>query len=172
MRKGYIQIYTGSGKGKTTAALGLALRSAGAGHKVFFAQFVKKTKCSEHRAMERFSDLVTIRQLGTGFIRGGKTTKAQIEAAQKGLEEVKKALAHSAYDVVILDEINIAVHYGLIKVEDVLTVLESKPANVEILLTGRYADERIAAKADLITEMKEIRHYMHRGVKARRGIEF
>jgi cob(I)alamin adenosyltransferase len=172
MRKGYIQIYTGSGKGKTTAALGLALRSAGAGHKVFFAQFVKKTKCSEHKALERFSDLVALKQFGTGFIGGGKTTRAQIEAARTGIEEVKKAVASSSYDVVILDEINIAVHYGLVEVEDVIALLESKPSHVEILLTGRYLDVRIAAKADLITEMKEIRHYMGSGVKARKGIEF
>jgi cob(I)alamin adenosyltransferase len=172
MRKGYIQIYTGSGKGKTTAALGLALRSAGAGHKVFFAQFVKKTKCSEHKALERFSDLVTLVQFGTGFIRGGKITKAQIAAAKRGIEDAKKAVFSSSYDVVVLDEINIAVHYGLVDVEDVLDLLESKPSHVEVLLTGRYADERIAEKADLITEMKEIRHYMHKGITARKGIEF
>ncbi len=172
MRKGYIQIYTGSGKGKTTAALGLALRSAGAGHKVFFAQFVKKTECSEHKALERFADLITLVQFGTGFIRGGKITETQIEAARTGMEEVKKALDSSLYDVVIMDEINIAVHYGLVEVDDVLSLLELKPPQVEILLTGRHADDRIAAKADLITEMKEIRHYMRSGVGARKGIEF
>jgi cob(I)alamin adenosyltransferase len=172
MRKGYIQVYTGSGKGKTTAALGLAMRAAGAGHRVYFAQFIKKTKCSEHRALERFADLITIKQFGTGFIRGGKTTKAQVEAARHGFEEVNKALSSSLYDVVILDEINVAVHYGLVDVKDVLNVLDTKPSHVEIILTGRYADERIIERADLITEMKEIRHYIHKGVKARTGIEF
>jgi cob(I)alamin adenosyltransferase len=172
MRKGYIQVYTGSGKGKTTAALGLAMRAAGAGHKVYFAQFIKKTKCSEHRALERFADLITLRQFGTGFIRGGKTTKAQVDAARRGFEEVNKALFSSLYDVVILDEINVAVHYGLIDVKDVLSVLDTKPSHIEIILTGRYAHEQIIERADLITEMKEIRHYMHKGIKARKGIEF
>jgi cob(I)alamin adenosyltransferase len=172
MRKGYIQVYTGIGKGKTTAALGLAMRAAGAGHKVFFAQFVKKTKCSEHRALERFADLITLRQFGTGFIRGGKTTKSQLEAARRGFDEVDKIISSSLYDVVILDEINIAVHYGLVDVQDVLDILDSKPLPVEIVLTGRYANERIIERADLVTEMKEIRHYMHKGIKARKGIEF
>ncbi|HTZ17529.1 MAG TPA: cob(I)yrinic acid a,c-diamide adenosyltransferase [Dissulfurispiraceae bacterium] len=172
MRKGYVHIYTGSGKGKTTAALGLALRSAGAGHRVFFAQFIKKTKCSEHKALERFSDLVTLRQFGTGFIRGGKITEVQIKAAATGIEEARKAISSSAYDVVILDEINIAVHYGLVAAEDVLSLIEARPSHVEILLTGRYADKRLIEKADLITEMKEVRHYMNSGVKARKGIEF
>jgi cob(I)alamin adenosyltransferase len=172
MRKGYIQVYTGSGKGKTTAALGLAMRAAGAGHRVYFAQFIKKTKCSEHRALERFADLITLRQFGTGFIRGGKTTKAQVNAARHGFEEVNKVIFSSLYDVVILDEINIAVHYGLVDVKDVLSILDAKPSHIEIILTGRYADEQIIERADLITEMKEIRHYMHKGIKARKGIEF
>jgi cob(I)alamin adenosyltransferase len=172
MRKGYIQVYTGNGKGKTTAALGLAIRAAGAGHRVYFAQFIKKTKCSEHNALERFADLITLRQFGTGFIRGGKTTKAQVEAAKHGFEEVDDALSSSLYDVVILDEINVAVHYGLVDVKDVLGMLATKPSHVEIILTGRYADQQIIEKADLITEMKEIRHYMHKGIKARKGIEF
>jgi cob(I)alamin adenosyltransferase len=172
MRKGYIQVYTGSGKGKTTAALGLAMRAAGAGHRVYFAQFIKKTKCSEHAALERFADLITLRQFGTGFIRGGKTTKAQVEAAKRGFEEVSEALSSSLYDVVILDEINVALHYGLVDVKDVLGILDTKPSHVEIILTGRYADEQIIERADLVTEMKEIRHYMHKGIKARKGIEF
>ena len=172
MRKGYVQVYTGSGKGKTTAALGLALRAAGAGHKVYFSQFIKKKICSEHKALERFSDLITLRQFGTGFIRGGKTTPAQCEAAKKGLAEANKIISSSLYEVVILDEINVAVHYGLITVSDVMNLLDSKPSHVEIILTGRYADERIVERADLVTEMKEIRHYMHKGVKARTGIEF
>ena len=172
MRKGYVQIYTGNGKGKTTAALGLALRSAGAGHRVFFAQFIKKTKCSEHKALERFSDLVTVRQFGTGFIRSGTITDMQLKAAAAGISEALEAVSSSAYDLVILDEINIAVHYGLVAVEDILSLINARPPGVELLLTGRYADKRIIEKADLITEMKEIRHYMNRGVRARKGIEF
>ena len=171
MRRGYIQIYTGNAKGKTTAALGLALRAAGAGHKVYIAQFVKKRKCSEHKALERFIDLITYRQYGTGFIRGKKPNKAEIAAAKKGLEEVTEIIASKMHDMVILDEINVATHCGLLSVEDILGLLDAKPLNVELVLTGRYADERIIEKADLVTEMKEIRHYFAKGVKARVGIE-
>jgi len=171
MRKGYIQVYTGNAKGKTTAALGLALRAAGAGHTVYIAQFVKKRKCSEHKALERFNDFITLRQYGTGFIRGRKPNKSEIASAKKGLEEVIEVIASKQYDMVILDEINVATHYGLISVEDLLALLKAKPLNVELVLTGRYADERIIERADLVTEMKEIRHYFAKGVKARVGIE-
>src|SRR5208283_3592036 len=114
MRRGYIQVYTGNGKGKTTASLGLALRAAGAGHRVFIAQFIKQRRCSEHKALERFSDLVTIMRYGRGFLRGSGPGKPDLEAAAKGFKEVKEIIASQQYDLVILDEINIALHYGLI----------------------------------------------------------
>lgn len=171
MRKGYIHVYTGNAKGKTTAALGLALRAAGAGLRVFIAQFIKKTKCSEHKALERFSDLITVKQYGTGFLKGKKPSRAEISSAQKGLNEVKVVLASGDYDLIVLDEMNIAVHYGLIDLDELLDMLGKKPSGVEIVLTGRYADERIIEIADLVTEMKEIRHYYKKGVKARKGIE-
>jgi cob(I)alamin adenosyltransferase len=172
MRKGYIQVYTGNSKGKTTAALGLALRAAGAGLKVFIAQFIKKRRCSEHKALERFSDLITFKQYGTGFLKGDKPTIPEIHAAKKGLEEIKKIILSSKYDMVILDEINIAVHHKLFSVDELLKVLDAKPAGVELVLTGRYADKKIIEKADLVTEMKEIKHYLQKGIKARAGIEF
>jgi cob(I)alamin adenosyltransferase len=171
MRKGYIQVYTGNGKGKTTAALGLALRAAGAGLRVYIIQFIKKRICSEHRALERFSDLITVRQSGTGFLRGGQRTKKEIEAARKGFEEVCQVIKSKEYDLVILDEINVATHYGLIDINDLLELLSSKPKGVEVVLTGRYADERVIEKADLVTEMKKIKHYRDKGVRARSGIE-
>lgn len=171
MRRGYIQVYTGNGKGKTTAALGLALRAAGAGHRVFIAQFIKQRRCSEHKALERFSDLVTIMRYGRGFLRGEGPGKADLEAAAKGFKEVKEIIASGLYDVVILDEVNIALHYGLIQIEELLDVMDKKPLGVELVLTGRYADSRIIEKADIVTEMKEVRHYSARGVKARAGIE-
>ncbi|HAK88635.1 MAG: cob(I)yrinic acid a,c-diamide adenosyltransferase [Nitrospirae bacterium GWC2_46_6] len=171
MRKGYIQVYTGNSKGKTTAALGLALRAAGAGLKVFILQFIKKRKCSEHKALERFKDLITVRQCGTGFLKSGKPTRAEIAAAKKGFEEIKKAISSKKYGVVILDEINIAVHNNLIAVEELLDLLEKKPPEIELILTGRYADKRVIDKADLVTEMKEIKHYFRKGIKARVGIE-
>lgn len=171
MRRGYIQVYTGNGKGKTTAALGLALRAAGAGLKVFIAQFIKKRKCSEHKAMGRFSDLITVKQYGTGFLKREKPTKDQVDSAKKGLEEVKNIIASKTYDMVILDEINLAAHYKLLNVEDIMDLLNAKPSNMEIVLTGRYADERIIGRADLATEMMEVKHYIKKGVRARRGIE-
>lgn len=176
MRKGYIQVYTGDGKGKTTAALGLALRAAGAGLKVFIGQFIKKRRCSEHKALERFKGLITVKQYGTGFIRKAedreqRAEQGAIEAAEKGLEEIKKIVASKKYNLVILDEVNVALHYSLLDVEGVLSLLDAKPLSVEIVLTGRYADGRIIKRADLVTEMKEIKHYYKKGVKARHGIE-
>jgi cob(I)alamin adenosyltransferase len=171
MHKGYIQVYTGNGKGKTTAALGLALRAAGAGLKVFIAQFIKKGQYSEHRALARFTDLVTVRQFGGGFIVKDSPTEKDIAAARAGLQEIKDAVCSGAYDVVIVDEVNVALHYHLIDVEEVLAWIHEKPAGVELVLTGRNADERIIAEADLVTEMKEIKHYYAKGVKARIGIE-
>lgn len=171
MRKGYVQVYTGHGKGKTTAALGLAVRAAGAGLTVFIAQFIKKQKCSEHAALERFQDLITVKQYGRGLIRGGKPGAADVRAAQHGAEEIRKAILSEEYDVVILDEANVAAHYGLILVQDLLDWIESKPAKMELIITGRHADQQVMDAADLVTEMREVRHYHKQGVQARRGIE-
>ncbi|NKQ38240.1 MAG: cob(I)yrinic acid a,c-diamide adenosyltransferase [Methanosarcinales archaeon] len=172
MRKGYIQVYTGDGKGKTTAALGLALRAAGAGLKVFIAQFVKDKRYSEHRALDKLSDFITVKQYGTGYLFGKKPGKSDIDSAKKGLEEVKELIASGIFDLVILDEINIATHYSILDVRELIEILDSKPIKVEIILTGRYADERIIERADIVTEMKEVKHYLQSGVKARIGIEF
>ncbi len=169
--KGYVHIYTGDGKGKTTAALGLALRAAGAGLKVFFAQFLKNGTYSEHRALERFSDLIQVRQYGRGCFVSGKPKDEDIEYAKKGLEEVKQIIGSGKYDLVVLDEINIAVYFGLIDVDEVLELIRQKPANVELVLTGRRADSRLIEVADLVTEMKEVKHYYKKGVLARVGIE-
>lgn len=172
MRKGYIQVYTGSGKGKTTAALGLALRAAGAGLKVFIVQFIKKRRCSEHKMLERLKGQITIRQYGKGFILKRKPNRSDIKAALCGLEEVREALKSKDYDVVILDEANVAVNYALISADDLLELMALKPMNVELVITGRYADKKVIQMADLVTEMKEIKHYRKKGVKARVGIEY
>ncbi|MCX7914107.1 MAG: cob(I)yrinic acid a,c-diamide adenosyltransferase [Thermodesulfovibrionales bacterium] len=171
-RKGYIQVYTGDSKGKTTAALGLALRAAGAGHRTFIAQFIKKGKSSEHKALERFKDLIEVRQYGTGFIRTEQQLIAASRAAVRGLEAVKEIFKTGNFDVVILDEINVALFKKLIPLEEVLSLIDMKPKHVELVLTGRYAPEEIIEKADLVTEMKEVKHYYSSGVKARKGIEF
>lgn len=171
MRRGYVQVYTGNGKGKTTAALGLTVRAAGAGLKVFFAQFIKKQRCSEHVLLDELQDRVTVKQFGNGFLLGKKPSPAHIKAAEAGYAAVKEALLSKHYDVVILDEANVAVHYGLITVEELLELIETKPKSVELVITGRYAHEKIMEAADLVTEMREVKHYREQGVHARRGIE-
>lgn len=171
MRKGYVHVYTGGGKGKTTAALGLALRAAGAGLRVFIAQFIKQRKSSEDEMLKRFRDLITIKRFGRGFILKKEVEHTHRKAAQAGLKEVRKVIQSGDCDVVILDEANIAVHYNLISVDDLLNLISEKPKRVELVITGRYADHRIVQAADLVTEMKEIKHYLKKGVKARVGIE-
>lgn len=171
MRKGYVQVYTGNGKGKTTAALGLALRAAGAGMRVFVGQFIKEEKASEHTALERFADLISVAQFGRGMCITRKPAHEDIEAAKEGMRKTGEALASGQYDLVILDEINVAVSLGLVDVEDVLRLIREKPSTAELVLTGRGADERLIAEADLVTEMRDIKHYWDKGVKARRGIE-
>ena len=171
MRKGYVQVYTGNGKGKTTAALGLAVRAAGAGLRVFIAQFIKSRRCSEHKGLERFEDLITVKQYGKGFLLGKKPGAADIRAARRGFDAASRVLEERQYDVLILDEANVAVHYGLLTADDLLSLVKMKPKDMEIVITGRYADHRVMDAADLVTEMKEIRHYWRTGEKARRGIE-
>jgi cob(I)alamin adenosyltransferase len=171
MRKGYVQVYTGNGKGKTTAALGLALRAAGAGLRVLIIQFMKQGIYSEHKALERFSDLIEVKQFGTGFVRTEKPSAAAVKKAQQGIDAARAAFAASHYNLIILEEINVAVHLGLISLNDLLSLIEGRPSSVELLLTGRYADKKIIAKADLVTEMREIKHYYNEGIKARKGIE-
>jgi len=169
--KGYIQVYTGNGKGKTTAALGLAIRAAGAGLKVFIAQFIKMGEYSEIKALERFNDLITVEQFGTGRFIKGKPSASDIDAARKGLERIKAVFVSNQHNVVIMEEANVAAKLGLLSIEDMLEIMAEKPENVELVITGRGADSRIIEKADLVTEMKEVKHYFQKGVKARIGIE-
>jgi cob(I)alamin adenosyltransferase len=171
MQTGYVQVYTGNGKGKTTAAFGLALRAAGAGLKVFIAQFVKGMPYSELKAFERFADLITIQQFGTDCFIFKDPTPEDYEAARHGLAEVTSIVTSGNHDIVILDEINIATHYKLLPVKDVLALIECRAPSVELVLTGRYADEQILKRADLVTEMLEHKHYYQQGIQARTGIE-
>ena len=171
MRTGYVQVYTGNGKGKTTAAFGLALRAAGAGLKVFIAQFVKGMPYSELKAFERFADLITIQQFGTDCFIFKNPTPKDCEAARRGLTEVTAIVTSGHHDLVILDEINIATHYELLPIPDVLALIECRAPGVELVLTGRYADKQILERADLITEMIERKHYYQQGIQARTGIE-
>jgi cob(I)alamin adenosyltransferase len=169
--KGYVQIYTGNGKGKTTAALGLALRAVGADKKVFFAQFVKGQIYSEVKALRQYIPSIKIRQYGLDCFIINKPTQADIEAARKGLKEVSDIIMSGEYDVVILDEANIAIFYGLFSADELIRVLRQKPCETEIVITGRYAVTELIEAADLVTEMQEVKHYYNKGVEARTGIE-
>ena len=169
--KGYIHVYTGDGKGKTTAALGLALRAAGAGLKVFIAQFMKRGDYSEIKALERFGDGVTVEQYGLGRFIRGNPDPADIDAARKGMERVREIFAAGRHQVVILDEANVAAACGLFSPVDLLKLVDAKPDEVEVVLTGRNAAPEILARADLVTEMKMVKHYYQQGVPARTGIE-
>jgi len=169
--KGYIQVYTGDGKGKTTAAIGLSIRAAGAGLKVFIAQFIKMGDYSEIKALKRFSDYISVAQFGLGRFIKGKPSPEDIEAAHKGLEKVKSILTSGQYDIVILEEANVAVTCELFPVQELLDLIDAKPDDVELIITGRGAARPIIERADLVTEMKAIKHYFQKGVTARAGIE-
>ena len=169
--QGYVQVYTGNGKGKTTAALGLALRAAGAGLKVYIGQFIKGRHYSELDSLKHLSPYVTIKQYGRGFIYNNNPGPEDKMAAQMGLKEALSIVSSGEYDIVILDEINNALKYELISLQDVLQLISNKPASVELVLTGRNAPPELVELADLVTEMKDIKHYAISGVQAREGIE-
>jgi len=169
--KGYVHVYTGDGKGKTTAALGLALRAAGAGFKVFIAQFMKLGDYSEIKALERFDDCVTVEQYGLGRFIRGNPDPADIDAARTGLERVRQIFAAGCHQVVILDEANVAAACGLFAPVDLLDLVNARPDGVEVVLTGRNAAPEVIARADLVTEMKAVKHYYQTGAAARVGIE-
>lgn len=169
--RGCVQVYTGNGKGKTTAALGLALRAAGAGYSVYIGQFAKRGQTAELNALQRLADHIVVRQFGSGPFVSGRPTPAAVRAARNGIEESRCALVSGHYRVVILDEANVAVHLGLLEPEDLLRLIREKPAAVELVITGRNANRNVLAAADLITEMRNRRHYYDAGVPARAGIE-
>ena len=190
--KGYVQVYTGDGKGKTTAALGITMRAAGAGKKIAFIQFMKALGYSEQKILPTLPG-VTWKTLGKPFFIAKKGSISDKDLEQygggcvvfeegdppadyvkmihDGFEDAKKLVLSGDYDMVVLDEINCAMFFGLIPVSDVLELIKSKPAHTELILTGRCAPEEIIEAADLVTEMREIKHYYNKGVQARRGIE-
>jgi cob(I)alamin adenosyltransferase len=170
--KGYIQVYTGNGKGKTTAAIGLAVRAVGAGKKVFFAQFVKGMIYSEVKVIQNLSSDITIKQYGLDCFIYNAPTKADIDAARNGFNEVSEIILSGKYDVIVLDEANIAVYYKLFGIEELIDLLKRKPEQTEIIVTGRYAPDKLIEFADLVSEIKEIKHYYTKGIQARIGIEY
>jgi cob(I)alamin adenosyltransferase len=170
-QRGCFQVYTGDGKGKTTAALGLALRASGRGMPVYIGQFMKGQDYGELHALPRLGT-VTVEQYGDpGWVYRGKVTEEQRALARAGLEKGRAALVSGRYRIVILDEINMAVWFGLIGLEEALGLVAARPPGVELVFTGRRADAALIEAADLVTEMREVKHYYAQGVPAREGIE-
>jgi len=171
--KGQIQVYTGDGKGKTTAALGLALRAAGYKHKSYIGQFLKGQEYGELLSAKKLSPYITIEQFGRkGFIHVTKDPDEEdIKRARRGLKKCREAMLSRKYRIIILDEINVAVDFNLITEEEIHEFLDKRPEDVEIILTGRYAPPSFLKRADLVTEMKAKKHYYKKGVRAREGIE-
>jgi cob(I)alamin adenosyltransferase len=171
-RTGYVQVYTGDGKGKTTAALGLALRAAGHGLHTYIGQFMKGQPYGELVAL-RDHPFITIEQYGDPrCIRREEVTPMHVAQAHAGLERARAAMLSGQYDLVVLDEVNVAVWFGLLAVAEVLALLDQRPASVEMVLTGRRAPQELLERADLVTEMHEVKHYYQQGVMAREGIEW
>ena len=172
MEKGYIHVYTGPGKGKTTAALGLGMRAAGAGLKVHMIQVMKGRRYSELDAIENLPNFTFSQHGRDEFVSKEKPEQIDIDLAQEGFAYAKDVIKNTKYDMVILDEINVAVDYNLIPLDNVIKLIEEKPEKLELILTGRYAQPEIIKIADVVTEMLEIKHPYQEGVTARKGIDF
>jgi len=167
---GMVHVYTGNGKGKTTSAIGLAVRAAGAGLNVYIGQFVKGRKYSELNSLDKL-DNIEIEQFGKKKFIKNNTEKIDIKKAKEGYRKIEKVLNSNYYDLVILDEANIAVYFNLFSVEELLDLIEKRNQEIEVVLTGRMANNKIIEYADLVTEMKEIKHYYKKGITARKGVE-
>ena len=171
MEQGYIQIYTGDGKGKTTAALGLALRAAGHGLRTYIAQFMKGQSYGELSSIRLIPE-IKIEQFGKDtFIHIDQASQEDIRMAKQGLEKASQAMLSHKYNIIILDEINVAIHFKLLTIAQVMDFISSKPENIELILTGRRAPQELIDRADLVTEMREIKHYYQQSVSVRDGIE-
>lgn len=190
---GKVQLYTGNGKGKTTAAIGLAIRALGAGLRVYFMQFMKSKAYSEHSILPGISPDLELHTVGKPFFIAmegtlsekelseladevvvfspGKPPADYVDMIEKGLELAKTAISSGKYELVVLDEILVALHFGLLKQEKLFELIDNRPANVELVLTGRGATAELIARADLVTEMLEVKHYYNEGVSARVGMD-
>jgi cob(I)alamin adenosyltransferase len=173
LEKGLVQVYTGNGKGKTTAAFGLALRAIGRGLKVYVIQFIKGGfDYGELYVVDKLPNL-TLKAFGRGkFVTEKPAGKEDVELAEEALALAEEVVKSGEYDIVILDEINVALNLKLIEIGKVLELVKNKPKHVELILTGRYAPNEIIEAADLVTEMKEVKHPFNKGFQARKGIEY
>jgi cob(I)alamin adenosyltransferase len=171
--KGLLIVHTGPGKGKTTAALGMALRMIGHGRKVGIVQFVKGAKeTAERKALEAFGDLVEIRALGEGFSWETQDRERDIVAAERAFTLAKTMMSDENYAMVILDELNITLRYDQLPLADVLEAIAARPESQHVVVTGRNAPEALIAAADLVTEMSLVKHPFKAGIKAQAGVEF
>jgi cob(I)alamin adenosyltransferase len=173
LEKGLVQVYTGNGKGKTSAALGLALRATGRGLKVYVIQFIKGGfDYGELHVLDKLPN-ITLKAFGRGkFITAKPPEEEDIKLAEEALKLGRQITQKGEHEIVILDEINVALHLKLIELQQVIDIIKKKPDNVEIILTGRNAPQEIIDLADLVTELKDIKHPFHKGFKARKGIEY
>lgn len=171
---GEIRVITGEGKGKTTSALGMALLAIGKGMKVFFVQFLKAPDTSgEHFAAKAFEPMMVMKPMGReGFIHRRGLHPQDRVMAQRALEEARTAMLTGEYELVVLDEVNVAIHLGLLDVQQLLDFLDSKPREVSLVLTGRYAQAQIEDRADVVLEMRKIKHHFDEGIGAKEGIDF
>jgi len=174
MNQGFIQIYTGNGKGKTSAALGIVLRAAGAELKCLIIQFMKEGfDYSEMISIPFLSDWITIERYGNDahVLEKRIPTKTECNTARNGLKRAREALTGDRYDVIILDEVCVAVHFGLFDADEVTPLFEHKSVKVELILTGRYCPDDWIERADLVTDMREVKHYYSQGILSRKGID-
>ncbi len=173
MNRGFVQIYTGNGKGKTTAALGLALRAAGAGMRSYIIQFMKEYPYSEIEILKNLNHSIEIESCGgDDFVYKKELPPSEeLIKAAAGLQRAKEKMISGNYNLIILDEVCVAIYFKLFNTTEVLDFIKSKPADVELILTGRYCPQELIDAADLVTEMKEVKHYYQTGVLARKGIE-
>jgi cob(I)alamin adenosyltransferase len=172
-RRGLVQVYTGNGKGKTTAAFGQALRAVGQGYRVCVIQFMKGRKYGELLAAEKHLPDLTVHLSGLdSFVMRENPSPLDIELARSGLELARQAITSGDYDMVILDELNVAADFKLIPIDDIVGLIKGKPAALDLIITGRYAPPEIIALADTVSEIREVRHHYNAGVKDRAGIEY
>lgn len=173
LEKGYVQVYTGNSKGKTTAALGLAFRAMGCGLRTYIGQFMKGLHSSELISAKMVSEFITIEQFGRGALFSPLTppTENDFKLAGAGIEKIRAAMFSGKYSIVILDEINTAIFFKLVEIKEILKLIKEKPDRIELVLTGRNAPPELIQEADLVTEMVEVKHYYRKGVLPREGIE-
>jgi cob(I)alamin adenosyltransferase len=173
LKQGFVQIYTGNGKGKSTAAIGQAVRAAGFGLRTYIAQFMKEYPYNELNSLKKLSEWIKIEQFGGDEFVYKKElpSKEELEKASKGLQISREKMLSSEYDLIILDEAIVAIYFKLIETKELIEFIKAKPDNVELILTGRYCPSELIDAADLVTEMEEVKHYYQKGITSRRGIE-